>query len=117
MQAAAQADFQTEAEALQARMTSVQQRLHELEQGGGAQAGNAGLTAAQQAEIDRFKKELLETRKQLRDVQHRLRYDVDLLGDFLAAINIALVPILVAGFALVLAWLRRRRRARALATA
>jgi ABC-type uncharacterized transport system involved in gliding motility auxiliary subunit len=113
MQADAQADFQTEAEALQARMTSVQQRLHELEQGGGQQTGNA--TAEQQAEIDRFKKELLETRSQLRDVQHRLRYDVDMLGDILAFLNIALVPILVAGFALVLAWLRRRRRARALA--
>jgi ABC-type uncharacterized transport system involved in gliding motility auxiliary subunit len=115
MQADAQADFQAEAEALQARMTSVQQRLHELEQGGGAQVGNAGLTAAQQAEIDRFKKELMETRRQLRDVQHRLRYDVDMLGDFLAVLNIALVPLLVAGFAVLLAWLRRRRRARALA--
>lgn len=115
MQAAAQADFQVEAEALQARMTSVQQRLHELEQGGGAQAGNAGLTAAQQAEIDRFKKELVQTRAQLRDVQRRLRSDVDLLGDILAFLNIALVPIFVAGFAILLAWLRRRRRARALA--
>ncbi|MBL6939717.1 MAG: Gldg family protein [Alphaproteobacteria bacterium] len=119
MQAAAQADFQAEAEALQARMTAVQQRLHELEQGGGAGAGktSAGLTDAQQAEIDRFKKELLETRRQLRDVQHRLRSDVDTLGDILAFLNIALVPLLVAGFALTLAWLRRRRRARALATA
>jgi ABC-type uncharacterized transport system involved in gliding motility auxiliary subunit len=118
MQADAQADFQAEAEALQARMTAVQQRLHELEQGGGAQAGNnAGLSAEQQAEIDRFKKELLETRRQLRDVQHRLRYDVDMLGNILAFLNIALVPLLVAGFALTLAWLRRRRRARALAPA
>jgi ABC-type uncharacterized transport system involved in gliding motility auxiliary subunit len=98
-------------------MTAVQQRLHELEQGTGAQGGNAGLTAEQQAEIDRFKKELLETRRQLRDVQRGLRADVDTLGNILAVLNIALVPILVAGFALVLAWLRRRRRARALAPA
>jgi len=117
MQTRAQENFQAEAEALQARMTAVQQRLHELEQGGGAQGGNAGLTAEQQAEIDRFKKELLETRRQLRDVQRGLRADVDTLGNILAVLNIALVPILVAGFALVLAWLRRRRRARALAPA
>jgi ABC-type uncharacterized transport system involved in gliding motility auxiliary subunit len=115
MQAQAQADFQAEAEALQARVTSVQQRLHELEQGGGAQAGAQGLSAAQQAEIDRFKKELVQTRGQLRDVQHRLRRDVDTLGDILAFLNIALVPLFVAGFAILLAWLRRRRRARALA--
>jgi ABC-type uncharacterized transport system involved in gliding motility auxiliary subunit len=118
MQAEAQADFQAEAEALQARLTALTQRLHELEQGGGAggQAAAAqGLTPAQQAEIDRFKKELIDTRSQLRDVQHRLRRDVDALGDFLAFVNIALVPMFVAGFALVIAWLRRRRRARALA--
>jgi ABC-type uncharacterized transport system involved in gliding motility auxiliary subunit len=115
MQTAAQADFQIELEALQARMTSVQQRLHEAEQGGGAQGGSAGLSAAQQAEIDRFKKELADTRRQLRDVLHRLNYNVELLGDVLTFLNMALVPILVAGFALVLAWLRRRRRARALA--
>ncbi|HUO88285.1 MAG TPA: Gldg family protein [Rhizomicrobium sp.] len=116
MQAEAQADFQAEAEALQARLTAVQQRLHELEQGGGASGQTAqGLTPAQQAEIDRFKKELIDTRTQLRDVQHRLRKDVDALGDFLAFVNIALVPLFVAGFAVLLAWLRRRRRARALA--
>jgi ABC-type uncharacterized transport system involved in gliding motility auxiliary subunit len=111
MQAEAQADFQAEAEALQARLTSLTQRLHELEQGGGAGGQTAaGLSAAQQTEIDRFKKELIDTRSQLRDVQHRLRRDVDALGDFLAFINIALVPLFVAGFALLLAWLRRRRR-------
>ena len=118
IQAQAQAQFQQEAEALQARMTAVQQRLHELEQGGsvnGQPNNAAGLTPAQQAEIDRFKKELIDTRTALRDVQHNLRKDIDLLGDFLAIVNIVLVPLLVAGFAILLAWLRRRRRARALA--
>ncbi|MEI9887863.1 MAG: hypothetical protein WDN08_15445 [Rhizomicrobium sp.] len=114
IQAQAQAQFQAEAEALQARMTAVQQRLHELEQGGGA-SNAQGLTQAQQAEIDRFKKELIDTRTALRDVQHNLRKDIDTLGSFLAIVNIVLVPVLVAGFAIVLAWARRRRRARALA--
>ena len=118
MQAQAQADFQAEAEALQAQMTAVQQRLHELEQGGSTngQPTNAqGLSAAQQAEIDRFKKQLVDIRTRLRDVQHRLRKDVDTLGDILAFVNIALVPLFVAGFAILLALLRRRRRARAMA--
>ena len=116
IQARAQAQFQQEAEALQARMQAVQQRLHELEQGGGAGGtGAQGLTQPQQAEIERFKKELIDTRTALRDVQHNLRKDIDTLGDFLAIVNIAVVPLLVAGFAILLAWLRRRRRARALA--
>jgi ABC-type uncharacterized transport system involved in gliding motility auxiliary subunit len=118
LQAQAQAQFQQEAEGLQARLTATQQRLHELEQGAsvnGQATNSQGLTPEQQAEIDRFKRELIETRAELRDVQHNLRKDIDWLGDVLAFVNIALVPILVAGFAIVLAWFRRRRRARVLA--
>jgi gliding motility-associatede transport system auxiliary component len=115
IQADAQAQFQQEAESLQARMTAVQQRLHELEQGGtsnGKPSTSQALTAEQQAEIDRFKRVLVETRASLREVQHNLRKDIDALGDFLAFVNIALVPIFVAAFALLLAWLRRRRSSR-----
>jgi ABC-type uncharacterized transport system involved in gliding motility auxiliary subunit len=54
----------------------------------------------------------MQTRSSLRDVQHTLRARVDSLGSLLAFINIALVPIVIAGFAIALAWLRRRRRAR-----
>ncbi len=118
IQAEAQAQFQQEAEMLQARLTAVQQKLHDLEQGGSANgqtSTNQGLTGAQQGEIDRFKRELSETRTSLRNVQHNLRKDIDALGDFLAFVNIALVPIFVAGFALLIAWLRRRRHARAMA--
>ncbi len=118
IQANAQAQFQAEAEALQARMTAVQQRLHELKQGGstdGQPTGAQGLTVAQQAEIDRFTRELKDTRKALRDVQRNLRKDIDYLGSVLAIVNIVAVPLLVAGLAILLAWLRRRRRARALA--
>jgi ABC-type uncharacterized transport system involved in gliding motility auxiliary subunit len=117
LQADAQAQFQQEAESLQARLTAVQQRLHELEQGGstnGRPSTSQALTAEQQGEIDRFKRVLIETRASLREVQHNLRKDIDALGEFLAFVNIALVPIFVAGFALLVAFLRRRRRARAL---
>ena len=38
------------------------------------------VSAAQQSEIERFKRELLDTRTQLRDVQHNLRKDIDWLG-------------------------------------
>lgn len=118
IQADAQAQFQRQAEALQAHMQAVQQRLHELEQGAstnGQPTGAQGLTKAQQDEIDHFKKDLIDTRTALRDVEHNLRRDIDSLGTFLAIVNIVLVPLLVAGFAILLAWMRRRRRARALA--
>src|SRR5262249_32860664 len=115
MQAKAQAQFQEEEQALQQRLTHTQQHLHEPEPGRGPAPGKkAGLSPEQQTEIERFKRQLIDTRTQLRDVQHNLRKDIDALGARLAFINIALVPLVVAVLAIVLAALRRRRRARAL---
>lgn len=117
LEAQAEEQYQAEAQALQARLTDLQQRLHELQQGANANgkpADNTSLTPEQQSAVATFQKQLAETREELRDVQHNLRKDIDTLGSILAFINIALVPILVAGLALVLAALRRRRRARAL---
>jgi ABC-type uncharacterized transport system involved in gliding motility auxiliary subunit len=114
LQARAEAQFQDQEQALQARLTDTQQKLQSLQQGEGEKGTDVALTPQQQGAIERFKKELIETRAQLRDVQRNLRKDIDALGDFLAFVNIALVPLLVACFALVLAALRRRRRARAI---
>jgi ABC-type uncharacterized transport system involved in gliding motility auxiliary subunit len=118
LQAQAQARFQQEADSLKQRLSDTENRLHALEQGGGttgSQTSGAALSVDQQHEITRFRHEVADTRTELRDVQHNLRKDIDALGTFLAFINIALMPILIAGFAIILAFLRRRRRARALA--
>jgi ABC-type uncharacterized transport system involved in gliding motility auxiliary subunit len=116
MQAEAQAQFQQQADALKQQLTDTETRLHALEQGGstnGQPASNLSLTPEQQAEIERFKRQLIQTRSDLREVQSNLRGNIDLLGSILAFVNIWLVPILVSLFAIVLAVLRRRRRARA----
>jgi ABC-type uncharacterized transport system involved in gliding motility auxiliary subunit len=118
LQAEAQAEFQQQAEALKQQLTDTEARLRALEQGGSAngQPTNAtSITPEQQTEIESFKRELAQTRTKLRDVQHNLRKDIDALGEFLAFVNIALMPLIVAGVAVVLAILRRRRRARAIA--
>jgi ABC-type uncharacterized transport system involved in gliding motility auxiliary subunit len=113
----AQAEYQQSADALQASLADTESQLHALQQGGstnGEPSTSLTLTKEQQAEIERFRREVNDTRAQLRDVQHNLRKDIDLLGTILAWINIALVPALVALFAVVIAVLRRRRRARAM---
>lgn len=118
LQAKAQAQFQEEAQTLQQQMNDTQSRLHALEQGGstnGQPTNSTVLTPQQQAEIETFKRQLIATRGQLREVQHNLRKEVDALGSLLSFVNIALVPILVAISAIALALVRRRRRARALA--
>ena len=114
LQAEAQAEFQQQANDLQQKLSDTEHKLRTLESGGSAAAGGAvQFSAKQQHQIEDFKRELIDTRLQLRKVQLNLRKSVDQLGSILAFLNIAFVPILVSLFALALAWLRRRRRARA----
>ena len=118
LQADAQAKFQREAENLQQHLAETQDKLRTLQQGAGkpGQSNNTmGQSAEQQREIEQFRREMSETRTKIRGVQHNLRASVDALGSLLAFVNIALVPLLVAAFAIVLAAVRRRRRARAIA--
>jgi ABC-type uncharacterized transport system involved in gliding motility auxiliary subunit len=114
----AEANFLREEQELQQKLTATQTRLAELE-GRRNAAGKPGstrptelLTPEQEAEIEKFRTELAETRTALRDVQHRLRRDIDRLGTWLAAINTLLVPLMLVGSALVLAFLRRRSKAK-----
>jgi len=117
LQVKAQAEFQQQADMLSQQLKDTEARLRALEQGGASgdqQSGATSLSPEQQAEIEKFKSELAQTRTRLRDVQHNLRKDIDALGAVLAFINIALMPLIVAGVAITLAVLRRRRRARAI---
>lgn len=113
IQADAERQFKQQEDTLKARLSDTEQQLKNLQSGQGG-GKSVGITAQQQQTIDTFKRQVAEIRTQLRQVQHSLRQDVDALGDVLAFINIVLVPLFVAGFALFLAWLRRRRRARAI---
>jgi ABC-type uncharacterized transport system involved in gliding motility auxiliary subunit len=110
----AEVRFLAEAQSLQNRVQQAEAALRSL-QGQAPQAGQGGqmLTRAQEAEVERFRKVLVDTRARLREVQANLRRDVVNLGNVLAFINIALVPILVAAAAVGLAMIRRRRRTQA----
>ena len=70
------------------------------------------LSPQQKAEIEKFRAEMLSTRKALRDVQHDLRKNIEGLGTRLRIINIGLIPALVAAFALLFALSRSLRRVR-----
>ncbi len=113
LQAEAETQYREEAESLKAKLSETQSRLRELQAGEGGKAGDLATTAKQKAEIERFRHEIAATRASLREVQHNLRKDIDALGEFLAFVDIALIPLLVTAFALIAARLRRRRRARA----
>ena len=70
----------------------------------------SGPSPAQQAEIDRFYEQQLETRRRLREVQLTLNREIESLGATLKFINTGLVPILLILFVLAMSYLRRRRR-------
>ena len=60
--------------------------------------------------IEGFRSEMMSTRSELRSVKFDLRRDVESLKKWLISINVAFLPILFAGFALIIS-LRRKRKA------
>ena len=107
LQRNAERRFLAEQEALEKKIAEAERNLTELQIGGMAERG---ATEAEEDAIARFRAELLDSRKKLRDVQRDLRRDVESLGSQLHFVNIALVPIILAIVALVAAFLRYRRR-------
>jgi ABC-type uncharacterized transport system involved in gliding motility auxiliary subunit len=60
-----------------------------------ARDNRATLGAEKRAELDAFRKEMLTVRKELRDVQHSLRVDLERLDNWLKFLNIAAIPLLL----------------------
>lgn len=114
IQRRAEARFLAEEQRLQANLAETERRIQELEEGRG-DGDMAALNRSQAQEIENFRREMLATRKQLRDVQHNLRRDIERVGTWVKVANLALMPILVAIAALVIAAVRRRRRRQAAA--
>ena len=116
LQRRAEDRFRETEEVLQARVTEVEERLAEIQttEGGG---GALVLSAEQQDAMTVFRDELIDTRKQLRDVQLALRQDIERLGTMLKFLNIALVPLFIGVIAVVVSIARRQRRRRAIAAA
>ncbi len=100
-------------QALVARLEQTEAQLAELEGQRDPSDPDAGalLSPEQRTLVEEFRQRTLETRRELREVQRSLRADIDALGGWLAFINIALVPLVLAGVALVLARNRQKRRA------
>ena len=71
------------------------------------------ITPEQRAAIDAARKDIVDTRQQLRAVQLELNRDISRLETGLRVFNIVLVPALLAILAIVLGVVRGRRRARA----
>jgi ABC-type uncharacterized transport system involved in gliding motility auxiliary subunit len=119
LQREAELRFRTKERELTEKLRDTEKKLSDLQaQGQGPEQGARALvTRAQQDAIDQFRGEMIATRKELRDVQHELRKDIETLEAWLKFVNIALVPLLVAVLAVIVGVLRVRRRRPASAAA
>jgi ABC-type uncharacterized transport system involved in gliding motility auxiliary subunit len=111
IQTEAQARYSAEEHALQAKLKDTQAKLASLTGKDQANAP-ANLSAEQTKAIEEFRADMVQTRRQLRDVQAALRSDIGRLKTGLEFFDIALIPIIVAAAAIVLGALRLRRRSR-----
>jgi ABC-type uncharacterized transport system involved in gliding motility auxiliary subunit len=101
--------FRDQERALQAKLEDTEKALAELQSQKDADS-TLLLTEEQRAAIERFRADQLETRRQLRTVQHDLQKDIERLGTTLKFINIGLVPLIIVVGALFANGLRTRRR-------
>ncbi|HEY6822416.1 MAG TPA: Gldg family protein [Burkholderiales bacterium] len=112
LEAEAQKQYLGKIQALENEVQKTTAKLQALQKAQGA-AGKGGqiLTPEQQAEIERFRKTVAESRHELKEVRKNLRQDAESLVFWTKVVNIALMPILVALAGLIVALLRRRRNA------
>jgi ABC-type uncharacterized transport system involved in gliding motility auxiliary subunit len=116
MQSSAEAQYRQTEQTLQAHLEDVEKQLRSLRTGGGEAEGRASeavITPEQRLAIDAARKDIVDTRKQLRDVQLNLNREISSLQTSLLIVNIVLVPAALTILAIGLALIQRARRARA----
>ena len=114
MEADAQKEYFGKIQSIETELQKTTEKLQDLQKARGAAAKSAQiLTPQQQDEIERFRKRVAETRKELKELRKNLRQDAEQLVLWTKIANIALMPLLVALAGLAVALVRRRRQAAA----
>ena len=109
LEADAQKQYFGRIQALEDELQKTTAKLQELQKSqGGAKGGQQILSPEQQAELERFRKTVAESRLALKEVRKNLRQDAESLVFWTKLANIALMPLLVALFGLGLAFFRKR---------
>jgi ABC-type uncharacterized transport system involved in gliding motility auxiliary subunit len=111
IQRGAEQRFRAKERELTEKLRDTEKKLSDLQSQNQEQgAGKIIMSKAQQDAVEAFRADMLGTRRELRDVQHDLRKDIESLETRLKFINIGLIPILVAGAAGIVGVMRVRRR-------
>ncbi len=109
MEARAQQAYLGKIKALEDSLSQTQEKLAALQKSRGPGQSGAILSPEQQTELDNFRKNAAETRRELKEVRKDLRADSEALQFWTKVFNIAAVPIMVVIAGILLAVMRRRR--------
>ena len=90
----AELKFREREKQLTAKLEETEQKILQLQQEQGGES-NLILTQEQKEETEKFRQIRLDTRKELRSVQHELKKNIEKLGTKLRIINIGLIPLLI----------------------
>ncbi len=90
----AELQFRAREQELQAKLQETEEKIKQMQQEQGNDT-NLILTPEQSAEMEKFRDVRLETRKELRSVQHELKKNIENLGTRLRIINIGLIPLII----------------------
>jgi len=104
----AEKSFQAKEQALMERLRQTERKLSELQRKKDGQNATI-LSADQRSELERFRKEQVQTRKELRSVRHELSKNIESMGAAIKFINIVLLPILVIAVAITINIYRKRK--------
>jgi ABC-type uncharacterized transport system involved in gliding motility auxiliary subunit len=100
--------FRTVEQELIDRLDETENRLSDL-QARREDPNSPELTPEQQKELEKFLEEKVRIRRELREVQFRLRHDIERLQSMIRFVNIGLVPLTIALLALGIWFFRRRK--------
>jgi ABC-type uncharacterized transport system involved in gliding motility auxiliary subunit len=104
----AEQKFRAQEQGLEDKLKSAQDELQKIQTSG--QGGDAILSDKEQQAVEKFRGEMLDTRRELRSVKLALRQNIDDLGGWLKFANIGLVPLMLGAAAAGLSWRRTRQR-------
>lgn len=107
LQKEAQERWRQEELKLQEQLNITQMKLSELEAAKDP-SQQFVITPEQKKEVEQFREQAAQTRRQLKEVRKNLRHDMEQLGLWLKGFNLAAVPGLVILFGLAHGWRRRR---------
>ncbi len=109
MEANAQRQYYGKIKELEDELQQTTTKMQALQkQSGGAKSAQI-MSPEQQAELERFRKRVVETRHVLKDLRKNLRQDAEALQFWTKVVNIVLMPLLVTLFGIGFAIARRRR--------